>query len=78
MTSLVLRSFLLALKPLENLWRAFPSNDIMSKSVVTVLKAFDCATHVELSVSKEKGKASTTLLQGPHTFQPPGNPELRD
>ncbi len=28
----------------------------MSKSVVTVLKAFDCVTKVELSVSKEKGK----------------------
>lgn len=77
MNSLVLRYFLLPLKPLENLWRAFPSNDIMSKSVVTVLKAFDCATQSS-SVSKEKGKASTTLFQGPHTFQPPGNPELRD
>jgi hypothetical protein len=56
MTPLVLSSFLLPLKPLENLSRAFPSNDIMSESVVIVLKAFDCATQVELSVSKEKGK----------------------
>lgn len=78
MNSLVLRYFLLPLKPLENLWRAFPSNDIMSKSVVTVLKAFDCATQSSCLSLRKKAKASTTLFQGPQTFQPPGNPELRD